>query len=151
MFDYFKNCSSSAHDVFCEDKPTKGPLYNLCLVWWPCPSFKVTNASQTWHIFNMHYNCNISNNIWSCGIQTWYGSRLMHVIYIYVHAHFDDLDLDTKSQWIGRGKQYLCYGIQTVHDGRLMYDIHIYMLMLLITLTLSLTLKMFVRLVLVFV
>ena len=29
MFDYFKNCSSNAHQIYCEDSPTKG-LYNIC-------------------------------------------------------------------------------------------------------------------------
>ena len=41
----------------------------------------------------------------------------------YADAHLDDLDLDTKLQWIGRGKQHLSFGIQTVHDGRRMHDI----------------------------
>ena len=36
---------------------------------------------------------------------------------IYADARFDDLDLDTRSQWIGRRKQYLSYGIQTMQDG----------------------------------
>ena len=52
---------------------------------------------------------------------------------IYADAHFDDLDLDTRWKWIGRGKPYLSYGIQIVHS---------------MTLTLSVTLKMFERLVL---
>ena len=39
-------------------------------------------------------------------------------------ARLDDLDVDTRSQWIGRGKQYLSYGIQTVHDGRFMHDMY---------------------------
>ena len=30
-------------------------------------------------------------------------SRLIHDIIInYTHAHFDNLDLDTRSQWVGR-------------------------------------------------
>ena len=40
----------------------------------------------------------------------------------YAEARFNDLDLDTRSQWINRGKQYLTYGIQTVQYGRLMHD-----------------------------
>ena len=24
---------------------------------------------------------------------------------LYTHAHFDDLDLDTRSQWVGKGKK----------------------------------------------
>ena len=63
---------------------------------------------------------------------------------IYADARFDDLDLDTSSQWIGRGKQYFSYGIQTAHDGRLMF-----MLMFVsMTLTLFFTVKTFVTLVL---
>ena len=39
----------------------------------------------------------------------------------YAYARFDDLD--TRSQWICRGKQYLSVAIQTAHDGRRMHDI----------------------------
>ena len=62
----------------------------------------------------------------------------------YADDRFDDLALDTRSQWIGRGKVFklvygiqnilldiigiplVCfdlYGIQTAHDGRLMHHI----------------------------
>ena len=36
----------------------------------------------------------------------WHDSRLycMAFIYIYAHAHFDGLDLDARSQWLGGGK-----------------------------------------------
>ena len=100
-----KQCPSSLLWL-CEDSLTKG-LCNLFIVWWPCPSFKVTTASQTWHRVNMHYNCNISQYL-CYGVQTWHD--------IYADAHFDDLDLDTRSQWNGKEKQ-------TAHDGRLMHDI----------------------------
>ena len=36
-------------------------------------------------------------------IRTWHGGRLVDTL--YAHARFDDLDLDTRSQWIGEGKQ----------------------------------------------
>ena len=38
---------------------------------------------------------------------------------VYADACFNDLDLATRSQWIGRGKEILilCNGIQTAHDG----------------------------------
>ena len=36
-------------------------------------------------------------------IQTWFGGRLMGDL--YVHASFDDLDLDAKSQCVGKGKK----------------------------------------------
>ena len=45
-------------------------------------------------------------------------------MHIYADAHLNDRDLDTRSQWNGRRKQYLSYGIQTEHDGRLMRDIY---------------------------
>ena len=32
----------------------------------------------------------------------WYNFRLMHDV--YAHAHFDDLDLDARSQWVDKGK-----------------------------------------------
>ena len=37
-------------------------------------------------------------------IQTWHDSRLSYMAFcdLYVHAHFDDLDLDARSQWLGR-------------------------------------------------
>ena len=39
MFDYFRNFSSNAHQVCCEDSPTKGKkkknLFSIS-VWWPC-------------------------------------------------------------------------------------------------------------------
>ena len=41
---------------------------------------------------------------------------------INADARFDYLGLDTRSQWISRGKQYVSYGIQTAHGGRLMHD-----------------------------
>ena len=43
---------------------------------------------------------------------------------IYADTHFDDLDLDARTQWIGRGNQHLSYGIQIAHDGRFMRDIY---------------------------
>ena len=89
------NFSSNAHQVCCEDSPTK-ELYNLFLVRWPWRSFKVTTASQTWHIFN--YDSNISDDILL--IQTCHKGGLMHG----VHARFDDLDLDARAQWVSRGQ-----------------------------------------------
>ena len=43
---------------------------------------------------------------------------------IYADTRFDDLGFDTRSQWIGRRKQYLSYGIQTAHDSRRIDGIH---------------------------
>ena len=36
-------------------------------------------------------------------IQTLHGATLMDVL--YARARFDDLDLDTRSQWVGKGKK----------------------------------------------
>ena len=78
MFDYFRNCSSIANQVCCEDSPTKGPD-NLFSVWWPCSSIKVTTVSETWQMFNLYYNTNshVSDSILSNGM------TVCHII-IYV-------------------------------------------------------------------
>ena len=72
-------------------------------------------------MFNLYNNSHISVSIQPHGIQTWHDVRRMHDI--SAHARFDDLYLDTRSQLIGRGKQYLSYSIQTAHGGRLMHAI----------------------------
>ena len=54
--------------------------------------------------FNAYFNSNISDTISAMGIQTCHGGRLkMHGI--HAHAPFDDLDLDARSQWVGKGKK----------------------------------------------
>ena len=58
----------------------------------------------------------------------------------------DELDLDTRSQRIGRGKQYINYGIQTAHARRLMHGIDAHVPF--DDLDLVIDLKTFVRLVL---
>ena len=70
MFDYFRNCSSNAHRVCCEDSPTKGH-YDHCQPW---SSFTVTSASQTWLFCNWQYLWHYLNYC----IQTWHDGRLMH-------------------------------------------------------------------------
>ena len=37
-------------------------------------------------------------------IQTWHDGRLKDAMML-MHAHFDDLDLDARPQWVGKGKQ----------------------------------------------
>ena len=64
---------------------------------------------------------------------------------IYADTYFDDLDLDARTQWIGRGKQHLSYGIQILH---MMVDLCVTYTLMLVSMTLTLTLKTFVRLVL---
>ena len=48
----------------------------------------------------------------------------LYMAYNYADARFDDLDLDTRSQWISREKQYLSCGIQRAHDGKLVHDMY---------------------------
>ena len=54
-------------------------------------------------IFNLYYNVNsYLRQYLSYGIQTWLEGRLTHSI--YAHAHFSYLDLDARSQWVGKSK-----------------------------------------------
>ena len=87
----------------CEDSPTNG-LNNAFSVRWPCSSLKATTASQTWPMFNLYNNryIIISSRYLSYGIQTWHDGRRVHVI--SAHAGLDDLDLDSRSSWVGKGK-----------------------------------------------
>ena len=57
-----------------------------------------TSASQTWLLFNLQY----LEQYLSYYIQPWYDGRLMDAI--HAHVRFDSLDLDARSQWVGRGK-----------------------------------------------
>ena len=36
-------------------------------------------------------------------IQTWHDGILMYAL--YAHVRFDDLDLDARSQWVGKGNK----------------------------------------------
>ena len=123
MLDYFRNCSRNAHPLCCEDSPTKGLyIYNLFLVRWPCPSF---NWSQLLLKLDTCLACTIAIIVISrTTVKLWHDGRLMHGT--YADARFNYLDLDTRSQWIGRGKQYLSYDTETAHDGRCnsMHDIY---------------------------
>ena len=49
--------------------------------------------------------------ILSCYIQTWRDSRLLEAI--RAHARFNELDLDAKSQWVGKGKNQRCMLLAT--------------------------------------
>ena len=106
MFDYFGKFSSNAHHVCCEDSPTKG-LHNLFLFRWPWPSLtincvsKLTNALIcTWIIiYRKIFKLWHSNLAW----------RLTYAwdVYILMVVSMTWLDLDARSQWIGRGKNQL--------------------------------------------
>ena len=54
----------------------------------------------TWQICNLRTIIIISQTIF----QLWHSMLVdLCILYIYVHAHFDDLDLDARSQWVNRG------------------------------------------------
>ena len=55
------------------------------------------------NILNLYYNSHISDRILSYGIQTWHDGRPMGAI--YDHARVDDLELDARLHWVGKGKQ----------------------------------------------
>ena len=102
MFHYFRNYSSNAHQLCCKDSPTKGlhdhyQSDDLDLHLRSQPSFEVTSVSQTWLLFNLQYLWQYFKSYY---FQTWHDGRLMDA-----HARFNDLDLDTRSQWVGKGKQ----------------------------------------------
>ena len=42
-------------------------------------------------------------------IQTWHDGRLMGAL--YAHAHFDDLDLNARSQWVGKGNKSVLHAL----------------------------------------
>ena len=63
-------------------------------------SFTIISVSQTWLLFNLQYLGQYVTNY----IRTWHDGRLMDALYY----HFDDLDLDARSQWVSEAKNQLC-------------------------------------------
>ena len=55
--------------------------------------------SQTGLLFKLQY----LRQYLSYYVLTWYDGRLMDAI--YAQAHFNDPDLDARSQWVSKGKQ----------------------------------------------
>ena len=51
---------------------------------------------SSWTTFNLQY----LRQYVSYYIQTWHDGRLMDAL--YAHSRFDDLDLDARSQWVGK-------------------------------------------------
>ena len=43
-------------------------------------------------------------------------ARLMDAL--YTHARLDDLDLDAKSQWVGKAKQYALHGLGNLYISK---------------------------------
>ena len=89
MFDYFKNYSNNAHQVCCEDSPTKG-LYGHCSPM----TLTIHSRSQVRLKLDYFLTCNIFRHYLSYYIQTWHDSRLKQWHIIYAHAHLDDLEFD---------------------------------------------------------
>ena len=42
-------------------------------------------------------------------IQTWHDGPFMDAL--YAHARFDDIDLDARSQWVGKGKKSALHAV----------------------------------------
>ena len=55
------------------------------------------------HWLNQNNDSNNIEQYLSYGIQTWHDGRLMHCTYAY--ARFDDLGLDARSHWVGKGSK----------------------------------------------
>ena len=91
---FFRNDSSNSHQLCCEDSPTKG-LYDHC----QSGDLDLHSRSQVHLKFNLRY----LRQYFSYCIQTWNACRLMDARYAY--ARFDDLDLDARSQWVGKGNK----------------------------------------------
>ena len=60
-------------------------------------------SNLTSQVFNLYYNSHISDSMafkFGMAIDL---SIIWHII--YAHARFDDLDLDARSQWVGKRKK----------------------------------------------
>ena len=67
MFDYFRNYSSNAHHVCCEESPTKGLYMTIA-----SPMTLTFTQGQKRVKLDYFLTCNISDNMLSCCIQTWH-------------------------------------------------------------------------------
>ena len=97
MLDSFRKYSSNVHHVCCEDSPTK-VLYDHC----QSDDLYLKSRSQVRLKLDYFLTINMSDQYLSYYIQTWHGGRLIETL--YAHARFDDLGLDARSQWVGKGK-----------------------------------------------
>ena len=76
MLDYFKNYSSNAHQMYCEDSLTKG-LYDCC----QSDDLDLHSRSHVRLELDYFLTCNISdNNYLSYDIQTWHHCRRIDAI-----------------------------------------------------------------------
>ena len=94
MFDYFRNFSSNAHQVY---MTIASPITLTFIQGYKCVSNLTTFYLQYLGQYLSYY------------IQTCHDGRLMDAI--YAHARFDDLDLDVTSQWVGKGKKNVSHAL----------------------------------------
>ena len=103
MFDYFRNYSTNAHQVCCEDSPTKG-LYDRCQP----DDLDFYSRSQVRLKLDYFLICNISDNIYAITFKL---GMTVDLCMPYAHACFDDLDLDARSPWVGKGKKSVLHAL----------------------------------------
>ena len=101
MFDYFRNCSSNAHAVCCEDSPNKD-LYNRC-----------QSDDHDLHLRSqVRLKCDYCFNLQYFGQYLRYHIQIRHDgipmdtnINMLLIPRFDQIDLDARSQWVGKINQ----------------------------------------------
>ena len=79
MFNYFRNYSSNAHQVCCEDSPTKG-LYDHCQSGDPDQH----SRSQVHLELDYFLSCNISDNISSCMCNLLLGLSVWKTLFLWL-------------------------------------------------------------------
>ena len=104
MFDYF-SYSSNAHQVRCEDSPTKGISEH-------CQSDDPDLHSSS-HVRLKQYL--------SYYIRTWHDGRLMDAL--CAHARFDYLGLDTRSQLVGKCKKLSSACSRQLNKEAILWDL----------------------------
>ena len=82
MFDSFKNCSSNAHHVCCEDGPTKSIYYHLQ----SDVRYRLRSRSQMRLQLDYSLTLKYIGHYFSYLIDIWHDDRRMDAI--YYHTHF---------------------------------------------------------------
>ena len=108
MFEYFRNRSSNAHEVCCEDSLTKSVYMTIA-------SLMTLTFTQGHICLKLDYflTCNISDNIEAIKfilgttVDLWHG--------ILTHAHFNDLDLENVRKDHPSCYYYYCYYYICIH------------------------------------
>ena len=101
MFDYFRNNSSNAYHVCCDDSPAKG-LYGRC----QSDDRDLHSRSKVRLKLDNFLMYSISENISAISFKL---GLVVDLIMDVIHAHTrsDDLDLDARSQWDGKASYAL--------------------------------------------